>query len=111
MPTLFIDPGKLAHELQLEEALLVDDEVNGSIEQWQEIAMLWAHVEPVGAGTMLFGEQNLTEVSHRITMRARVDVKSGMRLRRGNRVFQIVTIHDPDETSRYLVCRTREEGL
>ncbi|SDP03902.1 phage head-tail adaptor, putative, SPP1 family [Phyllobacterium sp. OV277] len=111
MPTLFIDPGKLAHELQLERAVLVDDDVNGSVEEWREIATLWAHIEPAGAATVLFGEQSLTEVTHRITMRSRDDLQSGMRLRRGSRFFQLITIHDPDETGRYLICRAREEGL
>lgn len=111
MPTLFIDPGKLSHELQLEQAVLVDDAVNGSIEQWQETAILWAHIEPVGAATMFYGGQSLAEVTHRITLRWRDDLKSGMRLRKGARIFRLMTIHDPDETGRYLVCRVREEGL
>ncbi|QRI43820.1 hypothetical protein [Bacteriophage sp.] len=111
MPTLFIDPGKLAHELQLERAVLADDAVNGSVEQWQEIATVWAHVEPVGAGTAFYGGQSLAEITHRITLRGRGDLKSGMRLRKGARIFRLVTIHDPDETGRYLVCRAREEGL
>jgi head-tail adaptor len=33
-----------------------------------------------------------------------------MRFRRLARLFAIVTVHDPDETGRYLVCRVREEG-
>jgi head-tail adaptor len=31
-----------------------------------------------------------------------------MRLTKAGRVFEIVTVHDPDETGRYLVCRTKE---
>nr|WP_244642342.1 phage head closure protein [Phyllobacterium sp. 628] len=110
MPTLFIDPGKFSHEFQLEQALLGDDDVNGKIESWQEIATVWAHLEPVGTSTVLFGEQSLAEVTHRITMRLRNDIKTGMRLRKGQRSFQIITVHDPDETGRYLICRAREEG-
>lgn len=33
-----------------------------------------------------------------------------MRFRRDQRVLDIMTVHDPDETQRYLVCRTREQG-
>ena len=40
----------------------------------------------------------------------RGDVASGMRLRLAGRVFDIVTAHDPDETGRYLLLRTREVG-
>jgi SPP1 family predicted phage head-tail adaptor len=49
-------------------------------------------------------------VTHRITVRFRVDLASGMRLARGGRVFEVVSVHDPDETGRYLVCRAREKG-
>jgi head-tail adaptor len=34
-----------------------------------------------------------------------------MRFRKGVRLFEIVTVHDPDESGRYLVCRVREKGL
>jgi head-tail adaptor len=34
-----------------------------------------------------------------------------MRFMKGARIFDILTIHDPDETGRYLICRVREEGL
>ena len=41
----------------------------------------------------------------------RPDVKAGARLRRGSRLFAILSVHDPDESGRYLVCLTREEQL
>ena len=44
-------------------------------------------------------------------MRWRNGVASGMRFARQGRIFDIVTVHDPDETGRYLVCRAREAGL
>jgi head-tail adaptor len=45
-----------------------------------------------------------------VTLRFRPDVASGMRFMRGERVWDILTAHDPDETGRYLVCQTREVG-
>jgi head-tail adaptor len=33
-----------------------------------------------------------------------------MRLRRLDRILEIVTVHDPDETGRYLICKARERG-
>ena len=37
-------------------------------------------------------------------------VAAGMRFVRHARIFDIVTVHDPDDTGRYLVCRVRETG-
>jgi head-tail adaptor len=34
-----------------------------------------------------------------------------MRLSRLGRGFDILTVHDPDESGRYLVCRVKETGL
>ncbi len=109
MATLFIDPGSLNHELLLEKASIVVTETGELNESWSEIASLWAQLEPIGAGPRLLGEQVLPEVTHRITLRHRTDIASNMRLRKGTRIFQILTLHDPDETGRYLVARVREE--
>ena len=49
-------------------------------------------------------------MTHRITIRSRDDIRSGMRFVGQGRVFEIMTVHDPDETGRHLVCAVREEG-
>ena len=67
-------------------------------------------IEPVAANSIISADQTLETVTHRITIRRREDIRSGMRFAKGPRVFDIVTIHDPDELGRYLVCRV-SEGL
>jgi SPP1 family predicted phage head-tail adaptor len=47
-------------------------------------------------------------VTHRIWIRHAAGVVAGKQFRKGARVFDIVTVHDPDETARYLVCRVKE---
>ena len=78
-----------------------------SDDKYRHIAL----VEPVRAMAAFGAGQSLETVSHRITLRFRSGVASGMRFVRGSRVFDIVTVHDPDETGRYLVCRAQEKGL
>jgi head-tail adaptor len=34
-----------------------------------------------------------------------------MRFAKQGRIFDIVTVHDPDDTGCYLVCRPKEAGL
>jgi SPP1 family predicted phage head-tail adaptor len=109
MPTLFIDPGSLSQELRLEKPTIAEDETGELLESWSEIASLWTQLEPLGPGLRLFGEQQLAEATHRVTLRPRSDISNTMRFRKGARVFQILTLHDPDETGRYLVARVREE--
>lgn len=106
----FIDPGAFRHQLALEAAVATPDGAGGHAVGWSEVATLFARIEPVSAASRFGADQTLESVTHRVTMRHRPGVKSGMRLTRPGRVFEIVTVHDPDETGRYLVCRVREEG-
>ena len=106
----FIEPGSLRTELALEEATLSEDGANGHTEDWAEVATVFARLEPQRADMRFAGDQTLESVTHRVTLRFREIVKSGMRFRLGDRLLAIVTVHDPDETGRYLICRTREQG-
>lgn len=104
----FIDPGAFLHELVLETASLAPDGAGGHVTTWTETATFLARVEPVNAVSRFGADQTLEAVTHRVTMRMRSGVAAGRRLRRRGRVFDIMTVHDPDETGRYLVCRVRE---
>ena len=106
----FIEPGSLRTELALEDVTLTEDGAGGHVESWAEVATVFARLEPQRADMRFAGDQTLESMTHRVTLRFRDLVKSGMRFRLGDRLFAIVTVHDPDETGRYLVCRTWEQG-
>lgn len=105
-----INPGEMRFQVGIEEPQATPDGAGGYSEGWIEIAKVFAKIEPLTARDEYGAAQTLEEVSHRITIRFREDVESGMRLRRGARLFDILTVHDPDETGRYLVLRTKEKG-
>lgn len=111
MRTLFLDPGSLRAELSLQAATPVPDGMGGHAQDWAEIATVFARIEPVSAASRFGPDQTVETVTHRITLRWRNGVAAGMRFARHGRNFDIVTVHDPDETGRYLVCRAREIGL
>lgn len=106
----FIDPGMLRTELTVEDAIESGDGAGGVVREWVEVATLFAHVEPVRARMRYGADQRQVDITHRITMRHRGNIFRRMRFRRGDRVFTIETIADPDETARYLVCETWEAG-
>lgn len=110
MRTEFIDPGAFRHELMLEAVTLTPDGAGGHTEDWAEVATLFARLEPLSASSRFGADQWLETVTHRATLRWRGDIASGMRLSRFGRIFEVVTVHDPDETGRFLVCRLREEA-
>ena len=110
MATLFIDPGALRTELALEACATAPDGLGGFAESWAEIATVFACIEPLSAESRYGADQTLETVTHRITLRHCDGIASGMRFKKQGRVFDIVTVHDPDESRRYLVCRAKEAG-
>lgn len=110
MVVLFVDPGALRSEVSLEACTTESDELGGFTESWAETASLFARIEPVSATSIFGAGQTLETITHTVTLRHRDGVASGMRFRKGSRIFGIITVHDPDETGRYLVCRAKEVG-
>lgn len=111
MRTLFVDPGALRSEMSLQAATPVPDGLGGHTQSWSEIATVFARIEPISATSVFGPDQTVETVTHRVTLRWRNGVAAGMRFVRQGRNFDIVTVHDPDDTGRYIVCRTREAGL
>jgi SPP1 family predicted phage head-tail adaptor len=110
MAVLFIDPGDLRTELVLEACTTTPDGLGGFLETWTEAGTLFARIDPVSADTVFGADQSLETVTHRVTLRYRDGVVSGMRFARLGRAFDILTVHDPDESGRYLVCKVKEVG-
>jgi SPP1 family predicted phage head-tail adaptor len=110
MVGLFLDPGRLQHRLVLEAPVTTADGLGGHVVSWVEVATVDALVEPRAQSSRFGADQTREETTHRVILRHRPDVASGARMRFGERILEILTVHDPDESGRYLVCRTREKG-
>jgi SPP1 family predicted phage head-tail adaptor len=107
---LSIDPGRFRTELVLEEVSDASDGMGGEVEIWSAVATVFAEMEPVSAKSAFGADQTLETVTHLVTLRQEQDIRSGMRFAKGARVFDILTVYDPDETGRYFICETRETG-
>ena len=108
MRLTFMDPGTLRTEFRLEQVTQTPDGLGGKTETWAEIAVVFARLEPLSVSQNYRGDQDVESATHRITIRMRTGMKSGMRFKLGTRLFRIVTVTDPDETGRYLNCYCEE---
>lgn len=108
MRIVFVDPGALRHEMALMAPVTTADGSGGHELTWDEVATVFGMIEPVSQQSRFGAGQTLESNTHRITIRRRDGVASGMRLTRQSRAFEILTVHDPDETGRYQVCRVKE---
>jgi len=108
----FFDPGQLTARLDLETPEAEPDGQGGASVTWTVTASLWARIEPRNA-PFVTGEEAAAEsatITHRIWMHHRNDIAAGQRLRKGERIFAVKLVHDPDETRRYLICQCEEEA-
>lgn len=108
MHPVFFDPGALRTELSLQSAVLTGDGLGGHTAAWQDVATVFGLIEPVSQASRFGAGQVQEENTHRIIIRRRDGVAPGMRFVSQARVFDVLTVHDPDETGRYLACRVRE---
>ncbi|MGF9562574.1 phage head closure protein [Neorhizobium sp. JUb45] len=111
MPVTFFDPGQMTARLELEVAEALPDGQGGAVMVWTIASSMWARIEPVSFVVSEKGAAaESATVTHRIWVRFRDGVLGGQRFRKGERLFAIRAVRDPDETRRYLVCHCEEEG-
>lgn len=107
---------RLRHRLTLQEEVRTQDTVGGYTRSWRDVAQLWAEVFPVtasqwvGRGESVSAEQIQAVVTHRIVLRYRPGVDSGMRFVFDNRVFNIRSVTNKEEKNEVLEILA-EEGV
>lgn len=102
-------------ELVLEAPRQISDGGGGYRSVWSPIGTLWADVRPRSARETAVGVRSMSEVTHRIVVRAAPDDSPrrptpDCRFRSGGRVFAIRGVAPQDGRGQYLTCWA-EEGL
>ena len=112
MKTLYLDPGKLRDRLTLFVNEETDDGCGGYESDWVERGAVWARILPAKATSTIRAGREEELVSHIIELRQPLDITARMRLTSAQpqRNFHVLTVSDPDETSRYWRCQCRLEG-
>ena len=108
----FLQAGSFNLRLSVEASVENDDGYGGSTRTWEHAFDVWVRLIPVRNVLVHGARSDRAEISHWIILRWHPDLKRHMRLTSPNglsaRIFEIDTIHDPDETGRYLLCEVRE---
>lgn len=97
--------GALRHRLTLERATLTPDGTT----VWTADGTVFAALEPRSGSEAERGGGLTGRLTHRIEMRFRDDVSSRDRLVKGDRIFRILVVRDPDERRARLVLDAEEE--
>lgn len=103
------DPGQMRVKLSLQQPVEDSDGQGGVVRSWQEVAKVWAKMEPQSVNRHEQGEAEIATVTFDITIRHRADLVRGWRLIRGGRIFALRAWRDPDESQRFLLLECVEE--
>lgn len=97
-----MNAGELRHRITFQRRGI--DLTTGGLTDWVDYATVWAKVEDLSGRdyiqAQMLGEASL--VTTRITIRWRADVDPHMRVKAGNRVFDIKAVLDPDGRRRVM---------
>ncbi|MGI6711877.1 MAG: phage head closure protein [Bacillota bacterium] len=95
--------GKLRHRVTLQEFVEVVDEYGTPIGSgWQDVATVWAAVEPFKGEEYIQLQNTQAELTAKVTIRYLPGIKPAMRVLYGDRVFDIKSVIDPEERHREL---------
>jgi SPP1 family predicted phage head-tail adaptor len=100
--------GAMRQRLALDAAIESSDESGALQTVWKPVSDVWGQIAPIYASERFVAERQEEVVTHRILIRWRAGVESGMRFRLGARTFLIRSAFDPDERRRVLICRCEE---
>ena len=103
--------GDLRHRITIEEKNYTSDGLGGQVEAWQEVLSCWANIKPVRMTEAYLAQQVGAEISHRVTIRYCSEIKAGMRVIYGDRIFNIVGVIDEEERKRFLTLTCKEMTL
>jgi len=104
----FLQAGGFNLRMTVQKQSEVTDGFGGFTKSWETKFEVWARLIPISAAMVSLVSGKNTQLTHYIYIRKNDALKSGMRFVKGERVFLIETIQDPDETQRYLVCTVCE---
>ncbi len=99
--------GRLRNQITLQQpAKGVADSYGASAATWADVADVWAEIEELSGIESLGGRAIAADLSHRVVIRWRSDVKPTWRIRWGDRYLYPTAVNaDAKRTNLELLCR------
>lgn len=101
------DAGRLRERLALEAPTETADGAGGVVRGYEVEATVWAEVTLVSARGGVVAAASGFSVTHHIHMRARDGITTQHRLRKGERIFRIITMRE-DAAAGFLLIEVEE---
>jgi SPP1 family predicted phage head-tail adaptor len=104
-----INLSDMRHRLELEQPQRTSLSGGGVSVTWVKLADIWASITPLKMREHFTRHQVNSEITHSITIRYRADVRPEMRLVKGTRVFEIISVLNEQERNRWLQLECSEQ--
>jgi SPP1 family predicted phage head-tail adaptor len=102
--------GEFRERISLQQEVRLGDSGGGAMVNWEEVAELWAAVEPLSGRENIQGEKISAVQSYRVRFRCEEYVRTAMRMVWQERVLNIRSIRHVDARGRLLEI-IAEEGV
>lgn len=102
--------GRLRQRVTIQQESRVDDGAGGYALSWQDVAVVWAAVEPTGGREIVFAGRVEARVTHRVILRYRADVTAAMRVVYDGRAFAVRAVVNLGERDRFTQLLVEEGG-
>lgn len=99
--------GDLRHRVTIQEKQVTKNSYGEEVITWQDVATVWAAVEPLRGREFLEAQRAGAEVTTRIRIRHRDGIRPEMRVVQGNHTYDIKAVLDVGGRGRelHLMCR------
>lgn len=101
--------GDMRHRILFQSGTKIEDEHQGHTIRWNDVAVVWAIVEPISGNEFYYSQQLKNTITHKITVRYRADINVEMRIIFEKRIMKIESMINLEEGNRFLLLRCEEE--
>lgn len=105
-----ISIGEMRQRITFQSARKVKDGHGGwNLPSWDDFATVWAQVEPLSGREYYFAAQVKADLTHRVGIRYLAGLNEEMRIKFGDRYFEIESIIDLGELHKFMEILAREK--
>jgi SPP1 family predicted phage head-tail adaptor len=101
--------GRLRYQVILQTQGGTADGMGGVTATWSNTATIWADIMPASASERTQADKVIGDITHKIIVRHRSITSPNMRILFGARVFNIVSVVNPDNSNSHLKLMAREQ--
>ena len=101
--------GRLKHPVTIQRFISTVNDFGETIEEWSDLYTTRAEIKPISAKEIFASDRPITEMTHKITIRYREELKPTDRIKFNNRYFNITSIANYNEQNQVLEILTKEQ--